>query len=656
MIRYIQLSIIYLLSLGFNLKLNAQTTSQLKTNVELNNKLYKADFSFYVEKRDTVKHGAFKMEMPIVDDENENRKHYLTFSGFFDRNRPTGKWVYRKGEFKPFQQAIFTNYQYVFEVDGTELYVSGDFDNGIKNSAWEIFQKEIVRSEITDTTLAASLPFVKDKLKGKVTYKLNGRSFQGVIGENELAEGKWQFFEIESPGNQKKMVKEWRFSENILTDKVLFLENDETIRLDLNSYFESDSVKEEIVMDKNYYEIIDLITYLNNKQDFNSYKSSSWGSSYLAEMKSMYQEVDDFVYPVIGKHVSADFKAVIYKSPYTDMESEILDNIDERISETDSIIDKIQKDPQVNLARISTSQVAWYASALDIIRTEILDAIDSTMILYHNGNMQYVNRNKLIANNIRMPDSIGILSVYQGDSTLKEYRFKDVNLNDKNTPLKNLDSYSDAIRMEVMKIRDSIDFYLFEIKKEEKLVAIEAELIKKYEENKDLISNLISEPQNELARMNLNALLMEFMDKVLLDYSSIPTTEEKMTSVEEVYACLSKVEGLVRLLENTPEKRFIIRDAYTKQVFNPYTFTNMEETLKAPIYKAFNDTLLPALFENLTKLDCVRIDDFAQNFENVYEGMIDILKRGDTRRDERRVRKTKDPQRIADILDLKLTF
>jgi hypothetical protein len=273
---------------------------------------------------------------------------------------------------------------------------------------------------------------------------------------------------------------------------------------------------------------------------------------------------------------------------------------------------------------------------------------------YEKGNLQYVDRDRYIENNINTEEKIAVPVVFNKDTANSIYEIN-IDSNDSNSPLQKLVSLSEIILSEINQLKEGIGIYVQEIKEEENLLDLEAALLEKYEEVKNLNDSLINVQHDNIAGFNVNSVLRDFAEKLIKDYSNLPTTEEKVAQVEPALACLNQLESLILKLEKVPEETHRFRDAYTNRVFNPYTFTYMEETLKQPIFRSFNEVLLPGIFNNFNILSCENIQGFSKNFDTIFDDMIRNLTQN-TRREERKIRKAKSAPKAAEILSLNLHF
>jgi len=222
--------------------------------------------------------------------------------------------------------------------------------------------------------------------------------------------------------------------------------------------------------------------------------------------------------------------------------------------------------------------------------------------------------------------------------------------------MENIVINTEFIKLDQLLKYANIKEYLSEVQKEEKLVELEEALLAKYERTKYLADSLITGEHDNFAGIDVADAIIDFADAELAVYSKLAKPEEKIQAIEPLINCFNRAEELIYTIHKAPESIYKINEAYTKEVFNPYTFTNMEEKSKPSIYKAFNKYLLPGIFQNMQKLNCNNMNPFQANFKILYDEMIEVLNEENTNRMERKVKRAKSAEKATEILNMELSF
>ncbi len=618
--------------------------------VNIDGELYHGKFEYYINKKDTIYNGSFDLTQQIEEISNNNSFSISSVKGEFNKNTPVEEWIIRKGEFTPTERGALKDYSYTFKINGNELLTRGFYNNGNKLGPWEIYEWEIANSTIQDTLLYGKIPYDSNSISGEINFFNRGQYLNGSV-QNQLADGSWLFYTTDGNGN-KKLTKEWQFRNNILVKKLLY-QNGQELELEVGNSANSSVIIEEMQISKKYFSIIDLQSSINNPELYKKYDQSKRVESLFFKIINELKGVDSIFYPISNDKITPHLKAKIQRIPYEDEEKKLLTAIQENANKSSDLIRVLQEDVQVNLAKLSTSQVAFYISTAEAIQQRFLSDILNIIYHFEEGNMEYISRELLIELGADISNKLEVKQYFNDDSSTVNYTFKNYNVDEKSNATKKLKVFTDDILLELNTIKDSIDSYVQEIKMEEDLSEIESVLFRKYEEMKTLADSLISEQNNDIAGFDVKEAVIDYLDETLKYYSGLASTEEKNQAIEYTLKCLSNTENLIKTLEKAPENYYTIRDAYTREVFNPYTYTNMQEKIKPGIYKSFEEDILPAVYGKIKSMNCKNLESYTKNFKILFEGMLTLLQK-ETDKLERKVKRARDAKKAADLIGFQL--
>ncbi|MFT2008581.1 hypothetical protein ACMA1I_07895 [Pontibacter sp. 13R65] len=631
---------------------HGQKTQVFEDQVYLNGNVYQANFNYYVNKKDTLYHGPFALTKEVEEAVGNKNYKYAAINGNFNQNVADGNWAIRQGTFSSSGKGVYQDNAYIFKINGTEFIANGNLDKGKKNSPWEIYEWQIVNSTIDDTLFSAQLPFHNDHLQGNLKLFHEGDYLDGFVDNNQFTDRTWSFYLTEANG-KRVLLKEWIFQNNQLVSKRLY-ENGQALNLIISEVTNQPKQVEEIPFDDNFMKIIDLKASLNNPELYEKYRGTDKVRDLIFEVVDKLQVVDSLFVPITKLKVTPGIKTRVDKFPYTQAELSLLKTAQKNTQEADKLMRAIHDDPQVLLASTSIEKAAWYFSTLQAVQNQLLEKSKAIIDHYQSGNLEYVNRNRFLKSNLTVPKTIQVPFAFNRDTTQFAYNLVHVQVAPQQEPLQQFTTLSENIIKEINLLKDSLDAYVLEVKREEHLAESEAVLLKRQEDLVKLSDSLLNEQHDKLAGFNVKAVLLSFTQQLLKDYNSLALSE-KNQQIESSLNCLHQVESLVRNLENVPENTYMVRDAYTNKVFNPYTFTDMEEKVKEPIYESFTEVMLPGIWNNLNKLSCENITAYNQNFNNLFGGMLQVLNRN-TRREERRIKRADTAAKAAEILNINLTF
>lgn len=630
----------------------AQQTMLYDSIVNIADDSYLGKFEYYIDKNDTIFNGRFSLTQQVEEISNDNSFSISLINGEFKDNTPIKDWVIRRGEFTPTERGAFIDYSYSFKINGEEMLTKGTFQDGIKNSSWMMYEWEITNSTIQDTLLFGEIPYVNDTVNGDFSFYNRGQYLSGNF-TNNFANGRWLFYTKNSRG-KKVLTKEWIFRDNILVKKILH-QGDKKQELIVIDPENVEKTIEEIEISERYFTIIDLKTSLDDHDLHLKYKQSEIGKDLFFKIINDFKSVDSIFYPISQNKISPVIKAKIQKYPYSDEEKKSLKNIQDSSEKAHRLIKILKEDVQINLAKLSNSQVAFYISTVEALEKKIL--ADILFIVHHfkESNLEFINRDLFIEANTKIDKNLDVKQIFNNDSSTINYQLYNFNVDQEANQVSQLEVFTYDVLEELNQIKDSVETYVQEIKAEENLSEIESVLFNKYEELKNLTDSLVSDQNNNIAEFDVKNVVKDYLDETVKKYSGLENTQAKNEAIKETLACLNYAEELIHTLEKAPENYYTVRDSYTREVFNPYTYTNMQEKIKPSIYKSFEEDILPAVYENLKRMDCNNIVNFNNNFSILFEGMIKLLKE-DTDKLDRKVKRARDVKKAADLLGFQLNF
>ncbi|GAA5029714.1 hypothetical protein GCM10011506_18250 [Marivirga lumbricoides] len=603
---------------------------------------YNTYFEYYLKKSDTIFHGPFTLH-------EEHTKADSTYSfvekkGQYIHDVPDQKWKMLLGEFKLTEEGNYNKYGYTFKVNGEETELNGSFEKGKKNGLWELYQKKIVKSEIQDTLLFATLSYSDDTPVGTIKFGTTNTFAVGNLNNSGFPIEKWSLYSQNSSG-KSSLIEEWVFNNMRLVQLNMMKGNNE-ITFEIEPKFNNDFLIEDISITKDYLEIISLQSSLNNPKQHDLYNPQQ-----LNELLSLViNKFDDFSsvsQSRLASHLNINIKAKIKASPLEKVEIENIEEVSILYKETNSLLNRILNNPTIAKANKFSEEVLLLKNALRMIQEDYLQPIKGILTLHDKSRLKYFNRELLLQNWLQLPDENIVQNVSWKDTTYTSYTFNEPYDKEIHN-FKDVAELTESILNEVNYINLQFQEYISEYKQEKRLVALESKLNQTYEHVDSLIDSLIHIQHESLAGFNVQSQLLNFTEELLYEYNELETNEKKK-AVDPLIDCFEKLEKLILAIQHSPQKTATIRGSYTKQTFNPYTFTNMEERIKPEIFRVFNNILLPAIFEELKEINCDNIERSTLNFQNLFDKIMALL---DERTDsiERQLKRVKQPQKANEIL------
>ncbi len=644
------IALLFLIPIGL---MSQKPDGQTERKIAFNGIDYLNQYEYQIIKKDTVEDGAYKIMKPIEFSDDKPEFKFSMVDGTMKEGIPDGFWKFRQSELKPKGGEFAEDYHFSFKVDGKENIAIGRFDEYKKEGVWSIYNLKIKDSQVKDTLFIASALFDNNKMIGEFTLKDKSGSLRGEVNSNQYSSGIWKINNSDSKVDSTQFSEEWHFEDHALIKKTYHIKG-KKYDLNLKPSGNLKWVLEDIEFSEKYWERMEMVESLYmGYQHPNIAKTIKTGKLLIGSFNDIASKLDTSIMMVVNTSLSPGIKTKVIRLPYTKEEMKELSGTIENISLIDTVIKEIIHDPQYNLVKIKFTEVSRLLSIIVALKNQLITPLEEILTYYQRGDMEYLDRELLIKSmvnfNLKL-EGIGNTENEENVYVLKN-RFKDEN----DASSKKMFDLTQLVLDEITVIKDSLEKFVFVVEKEETLLQFEKDLIEKYNHVREVSEVLISSQINEIARFDVYARIIEFIDLKVNKYLDISSPKDKMENVEQVISCIGKVELLIGKLLTVSGNVQIIDDAYTRQVFNPYTFTNMEERIKAPIFNVYKNILLPSIFHNLYSLSCDNMDRATMNFENLFVEMIETLNY-DTKKLERRLRNVKDPVKAAEILGFNLNY
>ncbi len=482
-----------------------------------------------------------------------------------------GLWSLSSGYYEVTDETIFDNRRYSYNTNGSEFSASGNFSNGLKNGSWNFNNWIVKSSNISDTLSHVSVNFKKDKIAGDIVFENKDFLIEIKVNADGYADGKWSYYQYN--GEKKKTLrKELNFEKNILKEKVLY-ENGKEHKITFDKTREDNIKTVALDVDANFFKILKLKTIISNQNSNFSDELMDETNNLFLESIHFINALDSLFKNVSENDITPTIKVNLHQYILSEKEVEYFNNLVTKVRSLDSTISLIQNDPQINLAKISNPEIEKNIAILNAIDNNMINPIDSICNLYKNGTLVYLNRTLLVNHFLSLNHKIDLTF----NNNLESYNYYPNTKFNSDEPCENLSLFLDEVDSEVTSILDQLDKYIFEVKKEKKLVEKESQLLKKYEYLVHLNDSLKNLDLNKLAGFDLNESIKQFIDVELAKYTELNVVSVKIDQINNYITCFENVEKLINSVQQVPKQIEIIEEKYVENVFNPYISDYMEE-------------------------------------------------------------------------------
>lgn len=633
---------------------NAQNRQTFEGSFLLKNDLEgQANYQYYIDKRDTVKQGNFSF---LSIEETEKVFDCVKIEGVYNKNYKNGKWTYSFKNLEKGSLETLEDNKLVYKTSGKEKKIVGDYKSSKANGTWIAIEQKIRDSKATDTISLVKANYTNGILTGEILAFNEQFEFAGHTNNEGLADKTWTIV------HKEINVTEHRIYKNGIIQDHCFEENGDTIfcnYVGFDKEIDEDELWENINIDKKYFA---LLEYINLGVVKNGDKKAD--DAYLDKINRS----NDFILSLlwsISENNQVNFgnflkgstpikkvKAKVRKYPFTKEEKAEMSKAHDLLLENMELLDDFFKNPDVEI-NIYTNQDLMFTYEIMNIFKDNFDKQKSYIDKISKSEYEYLNRSTFLEQTLPYPNYPEKVNYTFRDSEFTEsYDFPNIDVEQENKFQIMLDHLTE-MRNALKDLEDLSSKYLATSTKESKLAPLEKKMVTK----KDSILNLYKNKSN---REDFNEYHENVAQKIetmvrgeVKNYSELPL-EDKMDAISTLNDCFGNILKLYEKQAEIPKKIDRLDEVYTRVVFNPYTFTDMEERIKERIYKAYENNLKDFVLDDMQEhITCNDIKKKYNNFELLYRKMM-VLRDKDTKDIERELRRVNNPIKIMEILELEI--
>jgi hypothetical protein len=633
--------------IALSAQVQAQKPMTWRGTLDLAGDQYHAEYDYTISRGDTARNGPFRLQKLIPLQADSRQFDFMEMEGRFKADLPVNRWDIRWGQLMPAGTGRIDDYHLHLPLTGVERVFHLGLDEQQQVRGWKFLSRDLLDRVSADTLLDASSMLRESEHVFDVVIQSGSARVTGTHDHNYRLIGLWHFGEVQ--GDVQAATGIWDFRDAYLRSIEVRL-GSVTKSIPFIGREADGAVPKNLPLTDSLFHILRLAADYGMNSPEHQAKLEAHILLLAQSILGMEEGLSHF--SKIAPTERQPLGVTLYTIPLSTSEKRALDRIKSSIDACSQHLELLSGDPQISLARISNELVGHFLAVSERIAGVYLEPLEAVLNLDEKHMLGYIDRQPVARR------AIPVVGTYLSDNDQrKPYSFSRMHTNplDKLEGLEGLSQWADLIRLELEDIRDSIAFHLREYQQEETLLARERELIKLYDQSKLALKTQLDPELNDLAGSDILAGLDSFVETKLRQYSSLKNSRDKARFVESFITCFQNFNRLINTLEYVPENARSIRDAYRRDVFNPYTFTNMEEILKPQIIRAFNQVLLPALLHNISRMTCEDVVAIHTNFDRLFESMTTTLQQ-ETRRTERRLRKISDSTKAAEILNFNLYF
>ncbi len=604
-----------------------------------------ADFWYKRVANDTVLEGTFLLRHADPKALLAKGDRHFYVKGAFRENMPEGQWSFRFGNFQAQNAARVKDYRYLVEANGIQHEAKGGLRNGHPQGQWTQTVSRIEDALTQEVLFKSSIRF--DKGIPQMSFRIeNGKStLLGRFLRDGLAHDVWELYS----GAALEATEKWYFDAGMLK-YIVVQDNNKVDTLQVST--EAPATTDIIYLDQRY---LDLLKLALPMSDSSMSKAGQDMSQLLEENSDYYQKIDTILKDLGNASFRPSFKVKVPHYPLSDTERSDLDSTEVLYGKSKEIATSLLTNTSLNILKLSDPEASYLYAVINRISKDWLHPLKNILLHKERDLLEYIPRAKLLP------------TLQQGNTTFPHLSIDYIGPKGRDTveftaPGTRKDKRKQGIALahqlahcsfhSLDSIAQQLNSRLIQQEREQALVALEEKLIAYMADFEGLIDSL-NEVSSKLTQVRLLPLKAN-IDGRLGQYSAMEDLSEKPESARLLIACFEPMSDLALSLSKLPDFLETMYEAYTEQVWNPFTLTLMGEEVKKRIPSAYKEIILPYLLEETQAgLTCERAAELVSMIEKTH-GRILRMKKEDTARIERKLKKTEDPQLILQLFGIEV--
>lgn len=601
----------------------------------------RAAYTYQVIGIDTVLDGPFTMERSNLEDLLQKNDSSFLFSGNFEDGHPHGDWLFQFGEFYTDSTTQVSGFQYQVNVNGTLKEAKGTLKQGKPNGTWKISQKKIKDSQVLDTLFFSEVTFLEGIPQQSFNIGTPHTTLIGRFLRSGLAHDTWSLYSDEADA-----IESWLFREGWL-EKIEWEADGNPLSVTI---FEQPFSRSKIIdLDEGFSTLLHIYAALSSQPQLELSKGIN---KLLLQNSTSYNTIETILSELGSTEFLTGFKV---RAPYFPLDSLSLKQMDSTaklVNRSTEISTSFLNNTRLNLIRRSDEEVNYMyhvVKSLDstflrplkrLVELKELDVIEN---ISEEMMAAYVFPNGKPSTQIVITTNTGIAKPFSGPGAETLHFDKE-----------GIEGYLDMatyVLSSLDEIAASLGEKLADDKQQQEFVLLENQLITQ-------INGLNQFPDSVRQRMDKPALraldsIKSKAEQLLSEYAEMETNGEKLNQARMLINCMVHFQNLSQEIAMLPKNSEELGKKYTDAVWNPFTATIMDETVKKRITSSYKNVLLPYFLDKVESgLSCANGEELQVLFKDTYQRMLE-LRDEDTSKLERKLRKERNPKVILQLFNLK---
>lgn len=593
-----------------------------------------AAYNYQKVDNDSLLTGVFSFESIGADTMLTKPSSFVSVLGNFESGTPKGWWEFHMGKYKSTGITTLVNNHYQLDLSGERHLVRGRMANGQPEGEWVNIVEVLDNSEVIRTPFRSSIVFANGIPQKSFRIGNEQTTLVGRFLRNGLAHDTWELYGRDNAG----AIESWEFREGSLS-KIRFSESGDGLEIIFPQPQQQNTRL--VTIDDHYMQAVRLMIRIN--QDPNQ-RIQSKVFDLLRENTTYYEKIASLFTELGYASFTPEFKVRIPYIPLTKTEIDQLDSIRSLTIQSNEWNQLLSQDTQLQIMALADNQVEFLLTVNNYLEREILQPLTQLLDFHDEDILANASRAEVLRI-LGLTEKIsGPLMIKVGEDSLQQtFQGPVISLERNQTALSIAFQQAVYAYQSLDSIGKVLDKSLSSHKREQRLAELEQELIQ--------TSNQLHEHADTVV-LSLNQSLTTAVRQVertarehLEVYSNSPSND-KIPRAEALITCFEELDELILVMARQPLQWEKIQEAYTDEVWNPFTYTVMEEQIKRRILDAYQEVLLPDFLNQIENgIECEKANSFIYQVESVHKRMFEMVSE-DTKRLERKLKREDNPKSV----------
>jgi hypothetical protein len=615
-------------------------------------------FHYRLAGNDTILHGPWTFRASSHDSITDGFKSHV-ISGSHTNGARSGEWMYKATDFHMLEEARVEGYQLVRKATGWEYAVTGSFEGGRAAGNWQVVRRKITGGEIEDEVFAGRISYANGHPTGELKGSASEISVTGSFNSTGFLHGEWRA----THQKPRQLVHIRRVYDNGRLTGQFLITNGREYEIAMagtNSVTgDEETLWDELPVNNKYFKILEYttigpspeVTQRSGMHADSTMQLVRRSNELMSDIILAFSQHDDRpIWEMLPGGPSFEpARARVRRHPLSAEEHYLLDELTTNHSTAKEITERLIRDPRVEVAGHAAMEIASDLAMLRVL-DQRLNSMEPLIEILGDPAIEYLDRDRVIGHltpRIEYPREI-TFPFQEGTQTINTDLPSDLILADADLP---------AINEHLKKVRKAVEEHSARANRilaDQELSHALGDKEQRLVQLRDSILTLYSDTANNEYQRGFAAAMEKLALHGFSDYAAAPDAGTRTDRIDTLLQCYEDAIHTYHRQSRIPQRLQQLDELYTRTIFNPYTFTYMDERMKERLYKAYEDILLPYVLDDAQRnITCDHIRSKQENIVRLYQKMMDLWEQ-DTSDISQRLRRVSDPRAIMEILSLDL--